>query len=173
MQGGFIFVAVTGRKGEAQDKGTRMRLRAHVMHNFQDKKAELKQRKVPEDGNWAGQQAGLAPTNAGQKLSFRLKEDGQLEENVPLRQRKKKADQQNDAEHDVEEPAQSGNRKQPAAASSPDFETWTRQYFGDQLALQPELQPDFQSPFLLPASEKQQYRTVTEGHFHKNASKNF
>ena len=143
-----MFVAITGRKGQAQDKGTRKRLRAHVMHNFRDKKAELNQRRVPEESNWAGQQARIAPTNAGQKLRFRLREDGQLEENIPLRQRKKKADQQNDAEHDVEEPAQSGKGKQPAAVSSPDFETWTRQYFGDQPALQPELQPDFQLPFL-------------------------
>jgi hypothetical protein len=172
VQGGFMFVAITGSKGQAQDKGTRKRLRAHVMHNFRDKKAELNHRRVPGESNWAGQQARIAPTNAGQKLRFRLREDGKLEENVPLRQRKKKANQQNDAEHDVGEPAESGSAKQPAA-SSPDFEMWTRQYFGDQPALQPELQPDFQLPFLLPTSDKQQYRTVTEGYFDNNNSKNF
>lgn len=170
LHGGFMFVAITGSKGQAQDKGTRKRLRAHVMHNFRDKKAELSQRGVSGEDDRVGQQARKAPANAGQKLRFRLKDDGQLEENIPLRQRKKKMDKQISAENDVKESGDSDRQKQPAAPS-PDFETWARQYFGEQANIPPDLQPNFQLPFLLHMSEKQQYKTVTKGLFDESAPK--
>jgi hypothetical protein len=172
VQGGFLFVPITGSKGQAQDQATRKRLRAHVMHNFRDKKAEKGQRKAPGGGGSAGQQTRNAPNNAGQKLRFRLGDHGQLEENIPMRHRQKKVDQPIDDENDVGMPTELARRKQQAV-SNPDFEMWTKQYFGDQPDLEYDLQPNFQLPALLHTSEKQQYRTVTEGYHEQDASKGF
>lgn len=167
-----MFVALSGKKDSTKDKGTRKRLRAHVMHNFRDKATKSSQRRSSEEADRINHPQQKAPANAGQKLRFRLKDNGKLEESVPLRQRKKKTGQEKDDEPDVPVLTEKESEKGPALPS-PNFEAWSRQYFGDQPDLQPDLQPDFQLPFLLPHYEKQQYRTLTEGYFDKDKSKNF
>lgn len=169
VQGGFMFVALTGRKDQPKDNGTRKKLRAHVMHNFRGKETKPNGiRKGPEDSGEKSQKKTPANTG-GQKMRFRLKENGKLEESVPLRQRRKKVDQKNDEEGDTYEPRKY-ERQEPL---DPEFETWTRQYFRQEPSLEPDLQPDFQLPLIFPTTEKQQFRTVTEGYFDEKAPKNY
>lgn len=168
-KGGFLFVPITGRKGQAEGLATRKRLRAHVMHNFRDKKAEMAQRKAPGAVGVGGQQTRNLKGTAGQKLRFRLGDHGQLEESIPIRHRNKKADQQVNADNGVEMPGELARLKEQAAPS-PDFETWTRQSFGEQPDLQLDFQPNFSLPALLLTSGKHPRRNVTGGYFEKDMS---
>ena len=171
VQGGFMFVAITGKKDQAQDKGARKQMRAHVMHNFRGKESKLNQWGRVEDGDRSAQQAGHIPTNVGQKLRFRLKDDGILEESVPLRQRGKKVRSRKDDKVAEGLPDEASEERQ--AVPTPDFESWTRQSSGDQPDFQLDSQPDFHLPFLSPPQKTRQHGAVTEGYFDKKAPTNF
>ena len=171
VQGGFMFVAITGKKDHAQDKGARKQMRAHVMHNFRGKGTKSNQWGSVEEGNRSAQQARHIPNSTGQKLRFRLNDDGILEESVPMRQRRKILNLKKDDKVAEGLPVQASEEGQ--AVTTPNFESWTGQYFGDQPDLQLDPQPDFHLPFLHPPQKTQRYRAVTEGYFDKDASTKF
>jgi hypothetical protein len=171
VQGGFMFVALTGKKDQAKDNGARKKLRAHVMHNFRDKETKVNgRRKGFEDSG--DQSRKTSPAKGGQKMRFRLKENGKLEESIPLRQRRRRADRKQDEEGEVEKHIEQ-QPQEGQALPDPDFEAWSRQYFRQDAILSPDLQPDFLLPTLLSPTEKQQFRTVTEGYFDDRPSRNF
>jgi Fungal specific transcription factor domain len=171
VQGGFMFVALTGKKDQAKDNGARKKLRAHVMHNFRDKETKTNGgRKGSEDSG--DQSRKTSPAKGGQKMRFRLKENGKLEESVPLRQRRRRAERKQDEERDIEELVEQ-QPQEGQALPDPDFEAWSRQYFRQYPILEPDLQPDFQLPSLLSTTEKPQFKTVTEGYFDDKTLRNF
>ncbi len=154
VQGGFMFVALTGKKGQVKDRGTRRKLRAHVMHNFRDKETKQHSKGLPAgaaDDIAIHESAG--PIVVGQKLRFRLGDNGRLEESVPLRQRKNKAAPKSEGKGVAEGIAD----KRPEgreAIPTPDLEAWMQTYFREEPDDQSNLTPDFQLPLLLPTSKK-------------------
>ena len=173
VQGGFMFVALTGQKGQVKDRGTRRKLRAHVMHNFRDKETKQHSKGLPaEAADDIAIHESAGPIVVGQKLRFRLGDNGRLEESVPLRQRKNKAAPKSEGKG-VAEVIPDKLPEGREAIPTPDLEEWMQQYFREEPDDQSNLTPDFQLPLLLPTSRKGDFATLTEENFGPANQRNF